>query len=65
MEIKRNGSQASTKGSADSVWIPPGEKHWHGATAATAMSRIAIQEKLNGSAVEWMETVTEAAYGAG
>jgi quercetin dioxygenase-like cupin family protein len=32
------------------IWFPPGEKHWHGATATTAMSHIAVQEKLNGSA---------------
>jgi quercetin dioxygenase-like cupin family protein len=41
------------------------EKHWHGATAFTAMSHIAIQEKLNGSPVEWMEQVTEQQYDAG
>lgn len=47
----------------DVVWFPPGEKHWHGATPTTAMSHIAIQEKLNGSAVDWMEHVTDAQYG--
>jgi quercetin dioxygenase-like cupin family protein len=46
----------------DVVWFPPGEKHWHGATPTTAMSHIAIQEKLNGSVVDWMEQVTEAQY---
>ena len=49
----------------DVVWIPPGEKHWHGASATTAMSHIAIQEKLNGSPVEWMEQVADADYLAG
>ena len=39
----------------DLVWIPPGEKHRHGATAITAMTHIAIQEKLNGNVVEWLE----------
>jgi len=46
----------------DVVWFEPGEKHWHGATATTAMSHIAIQEALNGSAVAWMEKVSDDAY---
>jgi quercetin dioxygenase-like cupin family protein len=46
----------------DVVWFEPGEKHWHGATATTAMSHIAIQEKLNGSPVTWMEKVTDEQY---
>jgi quercetin dioxygenase-like cupin family protein len=46
----------------DVVWIPPGEKHWHGATPTTAMTHIAIQEKSNGRAVEWMEHVTDDQY---
>lgn len=47
----------------DVVQFAPGEKHWHGATATTAMSHIAIQEKLNGSPVNWMEQVTDEQYG--
>src|SRR5207249_1011603 len=39
----------------DVIWIPPGEKHWHGAASTTAMTHIAIQERLNGRAVDWME----------
>jgi quercetin dioxygenase-like cupin family protein len=46
----------------DVVYFTPGEKHWHGATATTAMSHIAIQEKLDGSPVEWMEQVTDEEY---
>jgi quercetin dioxygenase-like cupin family protein len=46
----------------DVVWFEPGEKHWHGATTTTAMSHIAIQEKLNGSPVDWMEQVSDADY---
>jgi quercetin dioxygenase-like cupin family protein len=46
----------------DVVWFPPGEKHWHGATASTAMTHIAIQEKLNGQAVEWLEQVSDEQY---
>lgn len=49
----------------DIVWIAPGEKHWHGATAITAMTHIAIAEKLNGSPVDWMEKVTDEQYLAG
>ena len=47
----------------DVIWIPPGVKHWHGASAMTAMSHIAIQEALDGKAVEWMEQVSDAQYG--
>ncbi len=46
----------------DVVWIPPGEKHWHGATATTAMTHIAIQERHGGGAVEWLEHVDDAQY---
>lgn len=49
----------------DVVWCPPGEKHWHGATPATAMTHIAIVEKLDGKAVDWMEKVTDEQYRAG
>jgi quercetin dioxygenase-like cupin family protein len=49
----------------DVVWIPPGEKHWHGATATNGMTHIAIQEKLDGKAVAWMEQVTEEQYRGG
>ena len=48
----------------DVIWFAPGEKHWHGASPATAMTHIAIQERLNGKTVEWMEHVTDAQYGA-
>jgi quercetin dioxygenase-like cupin family protein len=47
----------------DIVWFPPGEKHWHGAASTTAMTHIAIQEQLNGKAVEWMEKVSDEQYG--
>jgi quercetin dioxygenase-like cupin family protein len=46
----------------DIVWFPPGEKHWHGASPTTAMSHIAIQEALDGKAVDWMEKVSEEQY---
>ena len=47
---------------SDVVWFPPNQKHWHGATATTAMSNIAIQEQLDGKAVEWLEQVSDEQY---
>jgi quercetin dioxygenase-like cupin family protein len=49
----------------DTVWIPPGEKHWHGASPGTAMTHIAIHEALDGKHVDWMEPVTDAQYAGG
>ncbi len=46
----------------DVAHIPPGKKHWHGATPATGMTHIAIQESLNGKVVEWMEKVSDEQY---
>ena len=46
----------------DVVWIPPGQKHWHGAAPTTSMTHIAIQEFLDGKNVEWMEKVTDEQY---
>ena len=46
----------------DVVLIPPGVKHWHGATATTRMTHIAIQEQLDGKVVEWMEKVSDSQY---
>jgi quercetin dioxygenase-like cupin family protein len=46
----------------DVIWFPPGEKHWHGASATTAMTHIAIQEQLDGKAVDWMEKVSDQQY---
>jgi quercetin dioxygenase-like cupin family protein len=46
----------------DVVWFAPGEKHWHGAAAATAMTHIAIQEQLDGKAVDWLEHVSDDQY---
>ncbi|PYP60937.1 MAG: cupin domain-containing protein [Gemmatimonadetes bacterium] len=48
----------------DVIWIPPGEKHWHGATATTAVTHVAIQEHLKGEVVDWMEKVTDDQYGS-
>jgi quercetin dioxygenase-like cupin family protein len=46
----------------DSVWIPANERHWHGATDKTAMSHIAVTESVDGSAVTWMEHVSDADF---
>jgi quercetin dioxygenase-like cupin family protein len=48
----------------DVVWFAPGEKHWHGAAPTTAMTHIAIQERLDGRMVDWLEQVTDEQYGA-
>jgi quercetin dioxygenase-like cupin family protein len=48
----------------DVVWFAPGEKHWHGATATTGMTHIAIQERLEGKVVYWMEHVSDEQYKA-
>jgi len=48
----------------DTVWIPPGEKHWHGAGPNTRMVQIAMQEALDGKHVEWMEQVSQDQYTA-
>ena len=46
----------------DTVWIPPGEEHWHGASATNSMTHIAIQEALNGSVAEWLNKVSDSEY---
>ena len=46
----------------DTVWIPPEEEHWHGASAINSMTHIAIQEELNGSVAEWLEQVSDEQY---
>ena len=60
--VQRQGGAREEIRPGDVVYFEPGEKHWHGATAHTAMSHIAIQEKLNGSPVDWMEEVTDTQY---
>jgi quercetin dioxygenase-like cupin family protein len=61
--VRREGGPIEEVRPGDVVWFPPGEKHWHGATATTAMSHIAIQEKLDGKTVDWMEKVGDEQYG--
>jgi len=63
--VQREGGPVEEIRPGDVVWIPPGEKHWHGATAGNGMSHVAIAEALDGRAVDWMEPVTDAQYLAG
>ena len=60
--VQREGGAVEEIRSGDVVWFAPGERHWHGATEATAMTHIAVQEKLDGNVVEWLEQVSEAEY---
>jgi quercetin dioxygenase-like cupin family protein len=60
--VQRDGGPIEEIRPGDVVWFAPGEKHWHGATPATAMSHIAVQERLDGSPVTWLEPVTDAQY---
>ena len=55
---------APARSAGNCVTFEPGEKHWHGASATTAMTHIAIQEALDGKAVEWMEKVSDEQFGA-
>ena len=59
---QREGGPVEEIRPGDVIWFPPGEKHWHGATATTAMTHIAIQEALDGKVVEWMEQVSDEQY---
>jgi quercetin dioxygenase-like cupin family protein len=61
--VQQWGGQIQEIRPGDVVWIPPGVKHWHGATATTAMTHTAIHEALNGSPVDWMEQVSDEQYG--
>jgi quercetin dioxygenase-like cupin family protein len=60
--VQREGGPIEEIRSGDVIWFAPEEKHWHGAAPTTAMSHIAIQEKLNGSPVTWMEHVSDDQY---
>jgi quercetin dioxygenase-like cupin family protein len=60
--VQRWGGPIEEIRQGDVVWIPSGLKHWHGATATTALTHIAIQEHLDGKTAEWMEKVTDEQY---
>ena len=63
--VQREGGPIEVIRPGDVVWFPPGEKHWLGATATTAMTHIAVQEALNGKVVDWLEKVADADYAMG
>ena len=62
--VRRQGGPVEEVRPGDVVWFAPGERHWHGASPATAMSHIAIQEVSGGKVVDWLEHVSDADYGA-
>ena len=62
--VQRWGHPADEIRQGDVVWIPPGQKHWHGAAPNSSMAHIGIVEQLDGKAVDWMEKVSEAQYRA-
>jgi 4-carboxymuconolactone decarboxylase len=62
--VQRWGDPADEIRQGDVVWIPAGQKHWHGAAPNSSMVHIAIVEQLDGKTVEWMEKVSDAQYGA-
>ena len=59
---QREGGPVEEIRPGDVIWFPPGEKHWHGATATTGMTHIAVQEAQNGKTVDWLEHVTAEQY---
>ncbi|MES1944467.1 hypothetical protein PC39_10137 [Salinisphaera sp. PC39] len=60
--VQRDGGPVEVIHPGDVVWIPPDEKHWHGAAPDIAMTHIAIQESQDGSPVTWLEKVSDADY---
>jgi quercetin dioxygenase-like cupin family protein len=60
--VQRWGGPVEEIRPGDVVWIPPGEKHWHGARPSTAMTHTAIQEQLDGRTADWMEKVSDEQY---
>ncbi|MEW5561123.1 cupin domain-containing protein [Enterobacter asburiae] len=60
--LQEEGQEAQPLNQGDIAWIPPGVKHWHGASSQTAMTHIAIAEAENGSPVTWLEKVTDEEY---
>jgi quercetin dioxygenase-like cupin family protein len=63
--VQRDGGPVEEVRPGDVVWFEPAEKHWHGASATTAMQHIAINEALDGKAVDWMEHVSDEQYQRG
>lgn len=60
--VQQEGGAKQEMRAGDVIWTPPGVKHWHGATAANAVTHIAVTENLDGKNVDWMEPVTDEQY---
>ncbi|HEY9248681.1 MAG TPA: cupin domain-containing protein [Rariglobus sp.] len=60
--VQRENGPVEEIRAGDVVWFPPGEKHWHGAAPATALTHIALVEQLDGKSADWMEKVSDEAY---
>jgi quercetin dioxygenase-like cupin family protein len=60
--VQAEGGPVEEVRPGDVIWFPPGLRHWHGATPGTALTHIAIQESLDGKAVEWLEHVSDEQY---
>jgi quercetin dioxygenase-like cupin family protein len=60
--VQREGGAIEEVNPGDVVWFAPGERHWHGAAPAAAMTHIAVQERLNGKVVDWLEHVSDEQY---
>jgi quercetin dioxygenase-like cupin family protein len=61
--VQKEGEAVRQIRPGDVVWIPPGEKHWHGGSPTNGMTHLAMQEALDGNTATWMEPVTDAQYG--
>ena len=62
--IQQSGGPVEEIRAGDTIWTPPGVKHWHGASATSSLTHLAMQEALDGKAVEWLEKVTDREYNA-
>jgi quercetin dioxygenase-like cupin family protein len=60
--VQKEGEPIIEIRAGDTVWIAPGERHWHGASPTNAMVHIAVQEHLDGKHIEWMEPVSDSDY---
>ena len=60
--VQLDGASRRDMGPGDVVWIPPGVRHWHGATASSAMTHVALQSQRDGAVVNWFEPVSDAQY---
>jgi len=60
--FRTRGARPVTIRAGDTIWIPPGEEHWHGAAPETAMVHVAFQEALDGKHIDWLEKVSDEDY---